>query len=203
MAATHQNRESLPLISDANQCVYTSCYCEENIWKLCEHISTTRPEELCHCYAAFISNDQRMVPLWMQKARRAPDQPVIWDYHVLFIHKPTEGSPQVYDLDTVLPLPTSFSTYMSEAIQEEYSIRPEFHRKFRVIPAEVFLAHFASDRSHMRNEDGTWMQPPPLYQCIATQDSTMNLDDYISMDPAIGVGQVMDLQGILKHFGTS
>ncbi len=50
------------------------------------------------------------------------------------------------------------------------------NRKFRVIPAEVFLATFASDRSHMKNEDGSWMQPPPSYPCIATQGTVSILE---------------------------
>jgi len=39
-------------------------------------------------------------------------------------------------------------------------------RKFRIVKAEDFLMHFASDRSHMLKEDGEWMSPPPTYPPI-------------------------------------
>lgn len=42
------------------------------------------------------------------------------------------------------------------------------NRKFRVVPADSFLLNFASDRSHMRNPDGSWKMPPPLYPPIHT-----------------------------------
>lgn len=41
-------------------------------------------------------------------------------------------------------------------------------RFFRVIPAETYLAEFASDRRHMRRPDGTWIKPPPSYPPIQT-----------------------------------
>ena len=41
---------------------------------------------------------------------------------------------------------------------------------------------FASDRRHMRKPDGSWMKPPPPYDCISTQEAVHNLDEFISMD---------------------
>lgn len=38
----------------------------------------TRSEELSKCYAVFVSNEGRTVPLWRQKAGRGDDQVVIW-----------------------------------------------------------------------------------------------------------------------------
>lgn len=35
-----------------------------------------------------------------------------------------------------------------------------------MVPALLFLAHFASDRSHMRDARGGWLQPPPPWPCI-------------------------------------
>jgi len=52
-------------------------------------------------------------------------------------------------------------------------------RYFRVIPASVFLQHFASDRRHMKRADGSWIKPPPDYPPISTsgmlQYSCMNI----------------------------
>jgi hypothetical protein len=41
-------------------------------------------------------------------------------------------------------------------------------RYFRVVPASVFLQHFASDRRHMKRADGSWIKPPPDYPPIST-----------------------------------
>lgn len=30
----------------------------------------------------------------------------------------------------------------------------------------MYLQYFASDRRHMKGEDGDWSAPPPLYDCI-------------------------------------
>lgn len=47
-------------------------------------------------------------------------------------------------------------------------------RWFRVVAAESFLQRFASDRSHMRAADGSWLQPPPAYACIVAADGCSN-----------------------------
>ena len=49
----------------------------------------------------------------------------------------------------------------SNCVNESYSM-------FRVVPSDVYLSAFASDRSHMLNTDGSWLQPPPTYPCIHT-----------------------------------
>uniref|UniRef100_A0A8D0NV95 Protein N-terminal glutamine amidohydrolase n=1 Tax=Sus scrofa TaxID=9823 RepID=A0A8D0NV95_PIG len=64
-------------------CVYNSCYCEENIWKLCEYIKSHDQYPLKECYAAFIFNERKMIPIWKQQARPG-DGSVIWDYHTVF-----------------------------------------------------------------------------------------------------------------------
>ncbi|XP_038079174.1 protein N-terminal glutamine amidohydrolase-like isoform X2 [Patiria miniata] len=181
-------------------CVYTNCYCEENVWKLCEYAQEHHQDQLEHFLAVFISNSAKTIPIWHQKAGNGPDQPVVWDYHVICIHCPEVSDPQVYDLDSLLPFPCPLVQYLQSAIQSDASLKVQYHRKFRVVPAELFLKTFASDRSHMRTADGTWMKPPPPYHCIATTESTMNLDDFICMDPSVGVGQVMDLATFTKQF---
>ena len=65
-------------------------------------------------------------------------------------------------------------------------------RLYRVVPGEVYLTHFASDRSHMRrsardsddsggggsgggDDDGReWSAPPPPYPCIVAADGCTN-----------------------------
>ncbi|KAM6283329.1 protein N-terminal glutamine amidohydrolase isoform 2-T3 [Porphyrio hochstetteri] len=164
-------------------CAYTSCYCEENVWKLCDHIRSRGRYPLEEFYAVFISNDRRM------------------DYHVILLHVSSGEQNFIYDLDTVLPFPCPFDLYSLEAFRLDDSLHPEFHRKIRMIRADLYLKTFASDRSHMKDANGKWQKPPPSYPCIETADSKMNLDDFISMNPKVGWGSVFSLTDFVHQFG--
>ncbi|KAL6456957.1 hypothetical protein MHYP_G00339200 [Metynnis hypsauchen] len=182
------------------ECVYTSCYCEENVWKLCEYIKDQQTCPTDEVYAVFISNERRTIPIWKQKSSRG-DEPVIWDYHVVLLHLNKQGQGFIYDLDTTLPFPCPFDVYSREAFRSDLFLKPEFRRKMRVIPALTYLQKFASDRSHMKHSNGTWRMPPPSYPCIETAESKMNLDDFISMDANVGCGEVYKLSDFVQHFG--
>lgn len=184
-----------------SSCVYTSCYCEENVWKLCHQIKVNNPQTLDEYYVVFISNKKRQVPLWMQKSSKDPLTPVVWDYHVILLQKPKEGKSLVYDLDSILAFPCSLEQYLSQAIQSERTIKKEYHRKFRIIQAEQFLATFASDRSHMKLPNGQYVKPPPNYPPIRTADEVMNLDDFIDVTTLLGNGRIKDLKGLVNMFG--
>ncbi|KAJ8395294.1 hypothetical protein AAFF_G00034960 [Aldrovandia affinis] len=188
-----------PVTSSRQECIYTSCYCEENIWKLCEHVKIQNQGTFDHIYAVFISNERRMVPIWRQKSSRG-DQPVIWDYHVILLHKSQSEQSFIYDLDTVLPFPCPFDVYVKEALQSEEFIKPAFRRKLRVIPADAYMKNFASDRSHMKDVSGAWRMPPPPYPCIETAESKMNLNDFICMDSHVGCGNVYNLTEFINQF---
>ncbi|XP_075996292.1 protein N-terminal glutamine amidohydrolase [Genypterus blacodes] len=180
-------------------CVYTSCYCEENVWKLCEFVKEQRSAQLDNLSVIFISNDSRKVPLWKQRSGHS-DQPVIWDYHVVLLRLRQSADAQVYDLDSLLSFPCSLPQYAAEALRSDRSIKRTFHRKLRIIQAKSFLQNFASDRSHMKTAEGTWTVPPPAYPPIQTAESHMNLDDFISMKPSVGWGGVYSLDHFLQRF---
>uniref|UniRef100_A0A336MTL6 Protein N-terminal glutamine amidohydrolase n=1 Tax=Culicoides sonorensis TaxID=179676 RepID=A0A336MTL6_CULSO len=173
---------------------------EENVWKLCELVKKTHPRELSKCYAVFVSNDRRTVPLWRQKAGRDEDKLVIWDYHVFFMHNPSPHRCLVFDLDTTLPFPTYFHKYVTETFRSDHAVPPEHRRFFRVIPAETYLEEFSSDRRHMRRPDGSWIKPPPSYPPIQTAASSHSLDDFICMKPGKGPGVVYDLLKFVQTF---
>ncbi|XP_040149622.1 protein N-terminal glutamine amidohydrolase isoform X2 [Ictidomys tridecemlineatus] len=246
-----------PASPPRDACVYSSCYCEENIWKLCEYIKNHNQYPLEECYAVFISNERKMIPIWKQQARPG-NGPVIWefnpaaellscspsvepswertcghipsttshgssgctvllqevspqpgrfifvsDYHVVLLHVSSGGQSFIYDLDTVLPFPCPFDTYVEEAFKSDDDIHPQFRRKFRVIRADSYLKNFASDRSHMKDSSGNWREPPPPYPCIETGDSKMNLNDFISMDPEVGWGAVYTLSEFVHRFSSN
>lgn len=167
------------------KCVYTSCYCEENVWMLCDFVRKNHPDHLSEFFIVFISNSTQTTPLWMQKAGNPDEQHlVIWDYHVILVHKnERSGDCSVYDLDTILPFPSSFEDYFLHAIRDNSFLKSKkYHRKFRVVNAPAFLSSFASDRSHMRGQDGSWLQSPPSYECIRTNTSTNNLKLFLRME---------------------
>ncbi|XP_041975151.1 protein N-terminal glutamine amidohydrolase [Aricia agestis] len=194
------DKSTKPLFPKPADCSYVSCYCEENVWKLCQDVSIRIPGELDRCFVVFISNPCRTVPLWKQRAGREEDRLVIWDYHVIFLYALDSKSCLVYDLDSELPFPTFFHKYVTETFRTDQVLKSDFHRFFRVVSAKQFLQHFASDRRHMKRPDGTWIKPPPAYPAICTSTSTHNLDEYINMDTGTGPGQVFNLTDFVQRF---
>ncbi|KAI8059665.1 N-terminal glutamine amidase-domain-containing protein [Thamnidium elegans] len=160
---------------------YTRCYCEENIYLLCKEIEEKQNETLEHCSVVYISNDDRMVPLWKQKAG-VGQQPVVWDYHViLYVDGTEDNEAMIYDYDTTLSFPCSAQEYIIETFKPEYKLKKKFDRYFRFVGAKTYLEQFSSDRSHMMKKDGTYYAEPPLYPPIKSNQNPNNLFDFISM----------------------
>ncbi|KAF9533441.1 N-terminal glutamine amidase-domain-containing protein, partial [Crepidotus variabilis] len=181
--------------------VYTSCYCEENVYMLSKSFSSD-PEitKIWDPFVVFISNSSKTVALWSQKAAPKPDGPVVWDYHVVLILKSkifqyeshgTDSGLQhdawVYDFDTTLENPSNFQEYVMHTFSD--GLPPSFQSLFRVISASDFLEFFASDRSHMLvtahgpdiSADGgistnisRYYSPPPLYHPIQGSAAAAN-----------------------------
>ena len=180
-------------------CQYAACYCEENVYKLTQKLAVEHPESLPDTWAVFISNPGRCVPLWSQKAGREGDGLVVWDYHVILLHRKDDQT-RVYDLDTRLPFPSQFSHYAETALGSEEDLEPKFHRKFRVVPGAEYLASLSSDRRHMKDEEG-WLQTPPSWPCIRGKEGAdHNLDSFIDMDDAVGVGKVLNFKTFIEQF---
>lgn len=135
---------SFLLFPNKSALTYTSCYCEENIWKLCEmlHASFNPVQQQQHnrgnnvnTFAVFISSPTERVPFWYQQSR--PRGMVVWDYHVIMVHKMKHAMEQrqqntedddthsslVYDMDTVLGFPCDFGEYISNSLLTTLSIR--------------------------------------------------------------------------------
>uniref|UniRef100_H2YYH5 Protein N-terminal glutamine amidohydrolase n=1 Tax=Ciona savignyi TaxID=51511 RepID=H2YYH5_CIOSA len=171
------------VLPDKGDCVYTKCYCEENIWKACDYVRTSKPESLDRLFVVFISNKSRSVPIWEQTSSKSVDGFVLWDYHVVLLCKGQDGGKNlIYDLDSKLPFPCDMTKYCELSFCPHISLKEEYKQCFKVVAGLQFLDKFASDRSHMKTEDGIWMSPPPDYPCISTNSCRMNLDDFISMD---------------------
>ncbi|KAF6250670.1 hypothetical protein COO60DRAFT_759816 [Scenedesmus sp. NREL 46B-D3] len=191
------------------QCIYTACYCEENVYHLLQHLIHSKGRQAVNLFAVFISNSSETVPFWQQQASQQPDGLVVWDYHVVVLEvqqQPQQQQQQqqqhaaaVWDLDTLLPFPCSVQQYAQQALQaDKIVLAPQYERCYRVVSAGAFLQRFASDRSHMRRGDGSWMAPPPHHPCIVAQDGcTNNLHCFRDMntstqDRTAGTGAVYD-----------
>ena len=194
---------------EKEQCTYTACYCEENVWKLCEQFKSHR-RDIDTLYVVFISSHERMIALWKQKAGDSKlDHLAVWDYHVILLLKEkNDKKALVYDLDSVLPFPVEACDYVRVALRPGVVLRvggwpgtkiPD--KSYRVIPGETYLQEFASDRSHMVKKDGGWIADPPTYPAIASNNSTNNIQEFISMDPSsLAPGQVMSEEEFTKTF---
>lgn len=140
--------------SNAHDEAYHAHYCEENVYKLAYKYKNLICEgEEYDSYVVFISNDAKQTPLWEQNLAPAPGQPVVWDYHVVFMIRSEEGV-SVIDLDTTLGYRVPFEEYMKKTFRPDVPLTNEEQiQKFRVVHANTFLDHFASNRSHMIDFD--------------------------------------------------
>jgi protein N-terminal glutamine amidohydrolase len=171
--------------------LYTPFYCEENIWHLCHSPSFSADSKV-----VLISNDLHSCPLWKQRAGSGPDKFVVWDYHAVLLDR--QGSWQVWDLDTVLALPTDFRSYLDATFKIGELELNEHAPLFRVIDAAEYASCLSSDRSHMRNPDGSWKAKPPAWPTIqgAGASNLMQLIDMTRPDP----GKVMNIAEFSRAF---
>lgn len=171
---------------------YCPFYCEENVW----HLSADPQVPGADRRVVFVSNPARQVVLWAQRAASQPDEPVVWDYHVVLLCD-VENTWRVWDLDSTLGL----GVLLDEWARASFEVLPmprELRPMFRCIEADAFRRSFASDRSHMRRPDGTYASPPPPWPRIGQGN---NLHRFIDMRDEAVAGDVLDLEGLRRRFG--
>lgn len=181
-------RYFMKMLPNPQNCHYQSCYCEENIWHLCQHPACTNSTVI------FIASHGGMFPMLCQRATNDPTTPVWWDYHVILMLGGRQPV-QVLDFDTVLPFRSDLNTYLQASFLPEVSVTKQYQPYFRLVPAQDYISEFRSDRSHMRTEDG-WSAPPPDWPIIG--DGGSNLARFTDMrDHAIG--EVLSYQQLLER----
>jgi protein N-terminal glutamine amidohydrolase len=155
-------------------------YCEENIWRITyRKLYFQKISLMNNCneryMVVFISNPNKCVPMYNQRSSTSPNKPCCWDYHVILLgvtvitnDTKDESVINVYDVDTTLtPYPIQLPKYLQSSFRLDYHRFKEYQPYFRIIPADLFIQHFASDRSHMYNPiTKSYNEPPPLYSCI-------------------------------------
>ncbi|CAJ0834213.1 4373_t:CDS:2 [Entrophospora sp. SA101] len=181
--------------------IYTKCYCEENIYHLCkEFLLDEKNEDYKEgIYVCFISNEDKVVPLFRQSSSELENGLVLWVNIMIRL-----------SCNINIKRETKVNFFEKE---NKIAIIGEFKMsKYpRLIPGETFVKVFASDRSHMIDKDGMWNSPPPNYPPISNQEFTMNLDLFISMTENLNsdkfgkdhafVGEVDDEMGNTPMYG--
>jgi hypothetical protein len=173
---------------------YQAFYCEENIWHLAQEPAFAGlPRRVL-----VISSPSRACPLWSQRAAPQEGGPVVWDYHVILLVGRAEGW-RVYDLDTVLGLDLSVEAYLGATFAPVGRLPPRYSALFRVMEADDYRDTLSTDRSHMRDGQGGWLQPPPPWEPPWSPERGHNLMRLVDMEDGV-CGQVMDLAQLQGAF---
>ncbi|GMI63050.1 hypothetical protein ScalyP_jg9484 [Parmales sp. scaly parma] len=187
--------------------IYTSCFCEENVYKILEPAVENDAEE----YAVFVSNNLKECPLAAQRSGSAPVHLVVWDYHVFHLYR-RNNSFFITDYDSTL-FPSSLNQnnyqlpvaqYISKTFRFQH---PQHPTQFRVVPKAKFLAHFSSDRSHMlvSGSSTEYQMPIPPYAPLGASGSSSNLmSSYVCMDDENNgdetFGEILSLARFTERF---
>jgi hypothetical protein len=176
---------------------YQAYYCEENIWQLCQQ----PPTHISQPHAILISNPTKSCALWHQRAATHDDRPVVWDYHVIFAAIQHEEW-WIWDLDTTLPLPVQASAYLDNTFAHAEHWPQAFVPMFRIVPATTYIDTLASDRSHMLDNKGQYLQPPPPWDPPGTPPENTPLMAYIDMTLPTP-GRVLTLPQLYTYLATT
>lgn len=172
---------------------YQPYYCEENVWHLADDADELEIEDP---HAVFISNRDRSVAIWSQRATADPRQATLWDYHVVLLGR-RDGHWKVFDLDCTAGANLTVSDWVAASFPFAGVVPPDVAPMFRVVEGATFLSTFRTDRSHMRDDAGGWKAPPPAWP--PPHDSS-NLWGFVDPD-GDAPGTVVDLKGFAERFG--
>jgi len=154
--------------------LYTALFCEENIWHLTQSLIKQGIESK-DINIVFITNKDKQIAVFNQYAA-AENQAILWDYHVVLMVK-IGHSPCIFDFDTRLPFVSSYENYLHNSFAE--NIDSKYSGIFRIIPAEMYLTQFYSDRSHMKGliSDNDFPKYPAILSNALTKIELKNLFD--------------------------
>lgn len=163
-------------------------FCEENVLRLLQR--TALPADAA---AVFVSNDDRSVAMWGQRA--ASEDPIVWDYHVVAL---LPAHDLVVDLDDRRQVAWPRRAWLTHAFREP--LEPRFRARFRIVPRGELLARFSSDRSHMRDLQGRPLHAFPAWPAPFDPQLGHTLPRFVDLADAIA-GVVTDAAGLLRHRG--
>lgn len=150
---------------------YCPYYCEENVWRL-----LGRPEYGGRpCWALFVFGRAGRAAVFRQKNGHGPWGLTLWDYHVVAV-VPELGRLQgvaepraslsIIDFDSQLGWPVPAAEWVNASLVPPLGFPHDLGQAAplaRLVPGAEFVRRFYSDRSHMKNPDGSWQAPPPAW----------------------------------------
>ena len=139
---------------------YTPFYCEENVWFLCKDPRFRNYD----AKVVLITNKEQKCPFWQHQLCESSDNPVYWDYHVILIF--CDQNWMVWDFDSILECPVSLKKYITKTFKYPEISLQKYEPVFKIIDSSFYVAHFSSDRSHMKLPNGGWLAPPPPWEPI-------------------------------------
>ena len=153
---------------------YNAYFCEENIWWLAKSLADAGLDT-ARMRVLLFTNPSQTTLLFNQR-EAPPGAPVVWDYHVV-LQAMIDSEAKVLDFDTRLDFPSAYEDYLLRTFTPQSSLPEEYRAWARVIPAESYLRHFYSDRSHMLGRlppsefpDYPIIQPEAGVKAIALQE---------------------------------
>lgn len=174
---------------------YQPYYCEENVWQLCRHSQfAQRPG-----WALFISNESGRCAMWQQRAATGQSY-VLWDYHVVMVVQAALFGAEVWDLDCNLGMPVPLSDYLDASFPELSPEHACYRPRFRLVATALLQRHFSSDRRHMRNSDGSFIQPPPCWPMPRGDEGVPhNLHRFTDVTKPF-IGELLDLPELRRRW---
>ena len=170
---------------------YQPFWCEENVWQLCQdrRIDGRR-------WALILTGvGGEVVALWSQRAAAAGEA-ITWDYHVVILTE-ADGAWLAWDPDCVLGPVLPAGRWLDASFPCPQGVHPAYQPRFRLVAGDEYVAHLRSDRSHMRDGNGGWREPPPSWP--PPGDGGMNLGEWLAPDG--GRGTMLDLGALRRLIG--
>ncbi len=103
--------------------------------------------------------------------------PIVWDYHVILLAKENEKY-KIFDFDSQLDFGCDVDYYFSNSFPQ-VEIPDELAPRFMIQSTKFFREHFQSNREHMKDEKGDFVEPEPSWKKISEES---NLDKYLEMN---------------------
>jgi hypothetical protein len=141
--------------------IYTAGFCEENIWWLARSM-VDEGYDINDIDVLYYCNSDKSILVFNQRARDR-GQPMLWDYHVV-LQLTVDDQVFIYDLDTRLDFPSHRPDYLRNTFPVQSLIPRHYRTWVRCIPAQEYVRHFCSDRSHMKGQvkDSCFPGYPPI-----------------------------------------
>lgn len=134
-------------------------FCEENAWHNLRHEALPGETRAM----VFLRGAGPVFAIYNQRASQTPTGLIYWDYHVIAVAGPPWT---VVDPDCAAGEQLPLADWLDASWPGGIASAGDFPPLFRVVPQAVADSEFASDRSHMKNPDGTWRQEPPPWAPI-------------------------------------